>query len=143
MIREKITGLTKDAGYQVGVRKTIQGSHLDIWNFLLSDRGLSIWLGNVDPEKLILREEIDLNDGTRVKITRFKLQSHLRMQWSKKSWHTPSRLQLRVIASGYHRTTVAFHQEMLINGVQREEMKRHWKKVVANLEAAFAETGKA
>jgi hypothetical protein len=137
MIEDKTTGFTKDAGYQVGVRKTIQGSHLDVWNFLLSDKGLSIWLGDADPEKLILREEITLSDGTIVKITRFKLQSHLRMRWRKKSWDSSSRLQLRVIASGYHRTTLAFHQEMLDSSAQREDMKRHWKQVLANLEAGL------
>jgi activator of HSP90 ATPase len=140
MVKGKTTGLTKDAGYQVGVRKTIEGSHLDVWNFLLSNTGLEIWLGNIDPDDLARREEISLSNGTTVKITRFKLQSHLRMQWRKKSWATSSRLQLRVIAAGYDKTTISFHQEMLENDAQREAMKSHWRHILIKLEAAFTET---
>lgn len=41
----KPTGLTKDAGWQIGVTRTLP-TDLDIaWDYLLSPAGLSLWLG--------------------------------------------------------------------------------------------------
>ena len=40
-------GLTKDAGWQIGVRKTLPVALEDAWNLLVSEEGLSLWLGDL------------------------------------------------------------------------------------------------
>jgi hypothetical protein len=133
MDKEKITGLTKDSGFQLGVRKTIEGNQVDVWNFLISSQGIRLWLGPIEPERLAPRKPFSLNNGVEGEITVLKLQSHLRMKWKKKSWKNISRLQLRVIPYGRDKTTISFHQEKLSDPEQRETMKKHWKKVVSEL----------
>lgn len=39
------TGLTKDAGWQVGVSRTLAQSPAAVWEFISGPRGLELWLG--------------------------------------------------------------------------------------------------
>ncbi|RPI44950.1 MAG: ATPase [Bacteroidetes bacterium] len=130
---ENVTGQTQDAGFQVGVRKTVPGKFQDIWDFLFSDRGLSLWLGPIDPDDLVIRKEFSLGNSVTVKITVFEPYSHLRMSWKKNDWPNSSRLQLRVMASGDEKSVIAFHQEMLTGPEQREEMKDYWDNILSRL----------
>ena len=134
-----MAGQTKDAGFQLGVRKTFQGNQVDVWNFLISNEGIRIWLGLIEPDHLIPGQPFTLNSGIEGEITVLKLQSHLRMKFRKKKWKNTSRLQLRVIPTGRNKTIVAFHQEKLQGPEQREQMKRHWNKVIFRLELALSD----
>ena len=40
-------GVTKDAGVQIGVRRTLTADRAHLWNVLMSPRGLALWIGNV------------------------------------------------------------------------------------------------
>ena len=42
---ERPTGLPRDVGFQIGVRRTLPIHHEDAWRLLTSDQGLGIWLG--------------------------------------------------------------------------------------------------
>lgn len=42
---KKAVGLTKDAGWQFGLRKTFHFSQEYLWHFMFSNKGLKIWLG--------------------------------------------------------------------------------------------------
>jgi activator of HSP90 ATPase len=137
MNEKKVTGETQDAGFQFGVRKTFPGNFQDIWDFLFSDKGLSMWLGPIDPDDLVIRKEFSLSNSVTVRITVFEPYSHLRMSWKKDEWKNTSRLQLRVMASEETNTVLAFHQEMLSGPEQREEMKEYWENVLTNLEEAI------
>ncbi len=48
--KEKPVGLTKDVGWQFGIRKTFQYSQEYLWDFLFSDKVLKIWLGGLEDE---------------------------------------------------------------------------------------------
>ncbi len=130
------TGKTKDSGYQVGARKTMAADHQKLREFLFSNAGMSIWLGDPvggepEPGKLLT-----LNDGTEIRVTVFNPSSHIRMTWKKPGWDQNSRLQLRVIKSK-EKSVVAFHQEMLQNAGQRAQMKIHWNKVLDQISREF------
>ena len=51
---KKQTGLTRDAGYQAGVRRTLNYPPDQVWNFLFSENGLAIWLAAQAPSTLSL-----------------------------------------------------------------------------------------
>lgn len=131
-----MTGKTKDAGYQVGVRKTLDHSLEEVWNFLLSKEGLSIWLGTNQLDKWETGIEFILPDGTWGNIRVFKLYSHIRLSWKPSRWHNVSILQVRTIPKD-QKTTVSFHQEHLLNEQQRNEMKMHWTRVLENIRNHF------
>lgn len=131
-------GLTKNAGWQMGVRKTMDKEFDKVWDFMFSDEGLKIWLGNVKASELEVGKEIHLDNGVFSKIVVFQPFSHMRMKWKKSDWKNTSRLQLRAIRSK-KKTVVSFAQEMLLNKVQREEMISHWKGVTKELSKALNE----
>ena len=128
--KAKPVGLTKDSGWQVGVRKTMSVDLEHGWQVLTSEPGLKIWLGeHVD---LAEGDEFALPDGTRCQIRVFKPNSHLRMGWQPPSWKKASTIQLRVIGRG-GKTVVAFHQENLPDQQSRVERRTFFKEALQSL----------
>ena len=131
---ERETGLTKDSGWQAGVRRTLPVKPEAAWDFLLSPDAVRIWLGAAPTLPLAHGAEFKLKDGTRCKITILKPGSHIRMQWQPANYPKPAVLQVRVIpaASG---TTFSFHQENLPDADARQQR-------IAFYENALEELGK-
>jgi activator of HSP90 ATPase len=111
---EHKTGLTKDAGWQFGIRRTVALPSNEIWDYLFSDKGMRLWA-----------EGVDENFST------FKEYSHIRTKWKLKDWTNTSSLQIRVIASSKAgKTTIAVHADQLKDELQREQVKEYWTKIV-------------
>jgi uncharacterized protein YndB with AHSA1/START domain len=130
------TGKTKDAGWEVGVRTTVDVPLPVVWEFLLG-AGLPVWLGNTE---LTLEKEAPYatDDDISGRILSYTPGLRIRLSWQPGEWDHDSTLQLTVReAAG--RTTIAFHQEQLSGREERKIMLGHWKDVVAELEAALAD----
>ena len=121
---ESQVGKTKDVGFQYGIRKTIPVSTEKVWDFLFSESGLKIWLGNLK-SKLELKKEFETEKGITGLLRVFKPNSHIRLNWKPKTWENMSTVQIRVIGDE-NKTTIAIHQEKLLNSEQRNEMKEYW-----------------
>ena len=106
-------GLTKDAGRQVGVRRTFPVTPELAWQVLVEGEGQELWSEGAGD----LRTQSD---------------SELRVTWSHLLLDRPSRLLLRVepAATG---ATVAVNQEMLSSDVERSAMQAHWTGVLERL----------
>ncbi len=106
-------GLTKDAGWQVGVRRTFPVTPERAWQVLMDGAGRELWSESAGE-------------------VRARSDRHLRVTWNHLLLDRPSRLQLRVepAASG---ATVAVHQDMLSSDVERSAMKQHWSGVLERL----------
>jgi uncharacterized protein YndB with AHSA1/START domain len=128
-------GLTKDAGWEVGVRKTVDAPIDSVWVFLL-DQGLPIWLGNT---ALTLEKgaAFETDDDIRGAVLSYTEGSRVRLSWQPGEWDHDSTLQLTVkeAATG---TTIAFHHERLSGREERKIMLGHWKDVVQQLDDALA-----
>ncbi len=116
------TGLTRDAGWQVGVRRTVPAQPDAVWTLLRSREGTEAWLGGpleiaVGPYRLA--------DGTDGEIRVDEPGSHLRLTWRPPGREAPTVVQVRVLpaASG---STIAFHQEWLDGPEEREAMRARW-----------------
>ncbi|GAA0884387.1 hypothetical protein GCM10009120_29850 [Sphingobacterium siyangense subsp. cladoniae] len=110
-------GLTKDAGWQFGIRKTVATSLEKLWNIFFSDRGLSYW-----------SEGVDRNFST------FKEYSHIRTKWRHRDFTEDANLQIRFIPSkNKDKTTVSIHVDKLKNENERELCKEYWSKVIEDL----------
>jgi len=92
MKEEKTVGQTKDAGFQIGVRKTFPVSAEAAWDFLFSDEGLTVWLGNIKATDIDTDIAYKTKNGTEGKVLVFKPLSHIRMTWKKKEWNNISTL---------------------------------------------------
>ena len=127
------TGKTKDVGFKFGIRKTVPFPAGTVWDFLFSDEGLSIWLGTLK-NKLELKKEFETQNGITGFVRVLTPDSHIRISWKPKTWENISTVQLRVIGKE-NKTTIAIHQEKLLNTEQRKEMKAYWTETIEKLTA--------
>ncbi|MBA4144697.1 MAG: ATPase [Cytophaga sp.] len=126
---QSATGLTKSAGWEMGVRRTFPVSTEDAWRFLFSKNGLTIWLGKTKALGWKKGEPYVTSEGVEGVLKVFKEFSHVRLTWKRKAWAQFSTLQVRLIKTK-DKTTISFHQERLSNAAQRKEMLAHWTTVL-------------
>jgi uncharacterized protein YndB with AHSA1/START domain len=129
------SGNKKDAGFDVGVRKTVDAPKDKVWAFLLG-AGLPIWLGNttLTLEKNVAYETDDDISGTLLTHT---AGSRIKLTWQPGEWNHDSTLQLTLKETAVG-TTIAFQQERLSGREERKIMLGHWKDVVQQLDDAIA-----
>ncbi len=132
MSKGDFIGFTKDYGYQVGVSRTVNLPVEDVWKFLLSKKGMSVWLGTWAFDKWETGIEYLTEEGTQGMIRVFKIFSHIRLSWRRKDWAHDSILQIRTIPNA-GKTTLSIHQEKLLDAKQRDEMKHYWTHVLEDI----------
>jgi uncharacterized protein YndB with AHSA1/START domain len=109
---EKKIGLTKDAGWQFGIRKTLPAPKETVWNFLFSEAGIYLWLKGANKE-----------------FSTLKTSSHIRTKWKLETWTNEATLQMRLISIA-DKTIIAFHIDKMLDENQREEARKYWNKVL-------------
>jgi hypothetical protein len=129
------TGLTRDAGWEVGVRTTVSAALPAVWDYLIG-AGLPLWLGEttLPSEKNAVYET---DDGVRGRLISRTERVRVRLSWRPADWPHDTTLQLSVRAAATG-TTVALHHERLADRDERRMMLGHWKTVVGELEKAIA-----
>jgi len=116
--RKSMIGQTRDAGFQIGVRRTFPIALEAAWQLVTSAAGMRIWLDESAEVELAHGAAYRLADGTSGRVSVYTPNSHLRMTWHPVGWLRPSTIQLRVIANREH-TAIAFHQEQLPGPTER------------------------
>lgn len=130
-------GKTKDAGWEIGVRRTLPVEQPAIWDLLTSPEGLAIWLGEGADLPLTRGETYTLADGSSGELRVLKPYSHLRITWQPGSYPRPSLIQVRAIARKA-KTEIAFHQEHLPGPEARSERQTFFVHALDRLEALIA-----
>ena len=130
------TGLTKDAGWEVGVRTTVAAPVRAVWDFLLGE-GLPLWLGEIRSLPTEKGANYSTADGVRGSIRSFTDGYRVRLGWQPDDWPHDTTLQLTLKESATG-TSVAFHQEHLADRDERRMMLGHWKSVAAVIEKHFS-----
>lgn len=126
--------LTRDAGWQMGARRTFPAAPERAWEWLLSHAGLAAWLGEGARLDLVSGARYALPDGTTGMVRVFKPGSHLRLTWQLPVWARSSTIQVRVLPAKSG-CVVAFHQEHLPDANARELRLAHFHAVLEQLEA--------
>ncbi|MEV6287901.1 SRPBCC domain-containing protein [Kribbella sp. NPDC051770] len=133
-----MTGKTKDAGWQIGVSKTIDRPVDEVWDFVTSPAGVAIWLG----ESVTLLNEkgtgYETKDGTRGELRSFREHTRVRLTWQPATWSHETTLQLSVAPTAAGKARLVVHQERLANAAEREQQRTHWQRVVNQLVEALA-----
>jgi hypothetical protein len=130
---KKQIGKTKDVGFQFGIRKTLPVSSEKAWDFLFSESGLKIWLGNLK-NSLEIKKVYETENGITGFVRVFKPKNNIRLNWKPNNWKNTSTVQIRVIGN-QEKSTIAIHQEKLLNAEQRSEMKEYWTNIIKKIEA--------
>lgn len=130
------TGLTKDAGWELGVRTTVPAALPEVWQYLLGE-GLPVWLGDIASVPTEAGATFETADGVRGTIRSFTDATRLRLTWRPDDWPHDTVLQLTVkqAATG---TTIGIHHEKLADRDERKLMLGHWKNVAAAFDAHFS-----
>jgi activator of HSP90 ATPase len=130
------TGLTKDAGWELGVRTTVPAALPEVWQWLLGD-GLAVWLGDLDALPTQVGAAYETRDGVRGTLRSRTENVRVRLGWQPEDWPHDTTLQVTVkeAASG---TTIGIHHEKLADRDERKLMLGHWKNVAAAFDARFA-----
>jgi len=137
--RRREVGHTRDAGWEIGVSKTIHRPVGEVWDFVTSPAGIALWLG----EGVTLLSEpgagYETTTGVQGEMRSFRDLDRLRLTWQPADWAHDTTLQLAVRATGTDRTTLVVHQERLVDASEREQQRRHWQGVVAALADALTD----
>lgn len=133
MIDKKPIGLTKMAGFEFGLRKTLPISVGQAWQFLISPAGIHTWLGTSPDFALLKGTVYHTADGASGIVRVVNPEVSLRLTWLPLGWTKPSTIQIRVIPAG-DKTTISFHQENLPDAESRELMRRRWEEILAKIE---------
>ena len=134
---QKIVGQTKNAGFEIGVRKTLSVSPQNLWGFIISNEGLKLWLHVDKPISWEEGAEYRASDGATGIVRIFTPGSHVRLTWQPGGWPKPSTLQVRVMPNG-EKATLSFHQENLTGAEEREQMLHKWAEIVKKIEKELA-----
>ncbi|ONI83097.1 activator of Hsp90 ATPase 1 family protein [Actinosynnema sp. ALI-1.44] len=136
-MRQSQVGLTKDAGWQIGVSKTVDHPAPAVWAFLTSPEGIAIWLGEGVTVLSDLGAGYETKGGVRGETRSFHNHGRLRLTWQPKDWKHETTLQLTVTPVGEGRARLGVHQERLADAAERDQQRRHWQGVVAALVEAL------
>jgi uncharacterized protein YndB with AHSA1/START domain len=123
-------GLTKDVGWNMGVRRTVDAPLAEVWTHLVGP-GLHTWLGDCKLPRLP-GADYETTDGTTGELRSRTEQRRLRLTWEPAGADHDTTLQVTVIPAA-RGTTIAFHQERLTSGEERGQMLEHWTTVVEQL----------
>jgi len=126
------TGLTKDVGWELGVRRTVDAPVEEVWEYFVVD-GLATWLGDTTLG-LHKGDEYVTVDGVRGEIRSRTDQLRLRLTWQPDDWDHDSTVQVTLMPAATG-TTIGFHQERLASEVERTQMLAHWTTVLDDVVA--------
>jgi hypothetical protein len=120
-------GAAKDAGWNVGVRTTVDAPLPVVWQFLLGEGEFKAAKGY----------RYAMADGVRGEVQAYADGSKVRMSWRPDDWPHDTTLQVTVKAAETG-TTVGIQHDQLADRDERRMMLGHWKNVIAAIEGAFS-----
>ncbi|MDX3228825.1 SRPBCC domain-containing protein [Streptomyces sp. ME19-01-6] len=126
------TGLTKDAGWQIGVSRTLPHPASIVWDFISSPEGLALWLG---PGAVLAAERgssYRTAAGVTGEVRGYRPADRIRVT------HGTTTVQVALApAADGARTMLRFHQEHLASSEERERQRAHWQRVMGQVAAAL------
>ena len=130
-------GKTKDAGWQIGVSRTVNAGVDDVWTYLISSEGLAIWLGDGIELPLTTGQRYRTTDDTRGEIRSVRPQDRVRLTWQPADRESDATVQVALTPAAAG-CTIRFHTERLDSSGERERMRSHWKAIADHIEAELA-----
>lgn len=125
----RTVGLTKDAGFEIGLCRTVDVPPDRALATIVGDQGVRTWLGDgvrLPAEKGTTYETVD---GTRGQIRSYHPSGRLRLTWQPAGWDHPTIVQVTV-SERRGKSVIRFHQERLVDPAERARQRDHWRAVM-------------
>jgi hypothetical protein len=122
----------KDLGFQVSVSKTFKVSTEVMWEYILSEKGMYTWLGEINIDDFEIQKQLATKQGIEVKLTVFVPDCHLRFKWKPINFEKPSTVELRITNTN-GKAKVIFHHTGFYKLEQQEELRSYWKNVISTI----------
>lgn len=135
----RAVGETADAGYQVGVQRTIQVPQETLWDRLTTGDLRNRWLGTVEGFAFEPGATFETAEGTSGEVRTVSEGERLRITWHPAGREHPTTLQMTLSCprNDETKTTLRVHHEKLVDAAERDAMKAHWQQVLDSIQAAF------
>lgn len=129
-------GQTADAGFQVGVRRTVGLPVAEAWELVTTRPEL--WLGDRASVTFEPGERYEAGGATG-EIRVVKPAERVRMTWQPAGWEAPATLQVTFAQSASRKTAIGIHLEKLPDAQAREEMRERFREALERIAAARPE----
>jgi len=126
-------GLTKDAGWEIGVSRTIDAPIEAVWDLLVSPAGTDLWLGAGAALPTAKGDRYKGDDGATGELRSRNPHDRVRLTQVRPGRDGESTIQVAMRAKG-GRTRVTFHEERLHDADEREARRTHWQAVMDDFE---------
>ena len=133
----RVDGQNSKGLYQVTSTKTIKVDSKKIWKFLTSKKGLAVWLKPLSPTLVKVGKHFETADGFFGEFRTLKAPVRLRMSWKDPNWAKPTVLQIYCVARVQGNSILAFQHDGLKDSLVQAQMRRRWKRVVADIASAL------
>lgn len=130
-------GLTRDAGFEIGVSRTLDHPPSTVWTYLTSRNGIRRWLGGGLDLPAARGDHYTAPDGTTGEVRSFHPLDRIRLTWRPVDWDHASIVQVAIADRG-GRTLLRFHQERLADPDERARQRTHWAGVMDGVMADLA-----
>lgn len=127
-------GKTRDAGWQIGVSRSIAVDLDTLWSYLTSSEGLASWLGHGVVTPLSKGQRYETDDGTTGEVRSLRDRDRVRLTWQPVGRPDHATVQVAVAPSKAG-CSVRFHTERLYDADERERMREHWRRIIDRMEA--------
>jgi uncharacterized protein YndB with AHSA1/START domain len=127
-------GLTRDAGWEIGVSRTLPLPPSAVWDFIASPEGVALWLGEGVELPTAKGEPYETADGVTGEIRSYRPGDRVRLTYG------TSVVQVAVSAArsaSGEQAVLRFHQEHLADADEREIRRAHWQAVAAAVKEAL------
>jgi uncharacterized protein YndB with AHSA1/START domain len=136
---KRVLGETADAGFQVGVRRTVPLGAKDAWRLVTSRAEL--WLGDGARLRLEKGARYEAAGGNGLpavtgEVRVVKPGDRLRMTWQPAGWKAPATLQVTLEGAREGKTGLTVHLERLPDARAREAMRARFGAALERLVAA-------
>ncbi|GAA3008421.1 SRPBCC domain-containing protein [Actinokineospora diospyrosa] len=133
-------GLTQDAGWQIGVSRTLPHPLAKVWDLISGTTGISLWLG---PGAVLQPTRGSLyatRDGAVGDVRGYRDRDRIRVTCKPSGWDHFTTIQVTVSAKAPDKTLLRFHQEWLADSAERVRQRDHWQSVMDRVAGALDST---
>lgn len=130
---KRAVGETADAGFQLGVQRTVAATRAEAWELVTSRPEL--WLGEGASVAFDEGERYEVPgrgglEAARGEIRVVKPGDRLRMTWQPADWPAPATLQFTFTEPGAGKTAIHLHLQKLSDADAREAMRERWREAM-------------